>query len=392
MTPIPNDRSLQGSDPAPVLSERVSGVASKSAAISINGKPAAARKRHMPEEVGIFAVLVVVATGLSIISPSFRTVSNGFVLLVNGAVITFLALGQAFVLLTGGIDLSTGANIGMTGVIAALLMQFGLPWPLAALLALSAATLLGLINGSLTHFLRIPAFIATFSTQGVALAVPLIITGAQSISVHDFGFSWIGQGRVVGIPTPVVLIVAAAVIAGLFLRMTRLGVHIYALGGNKAAARLAGVNVAKTTLFVYAVSGFCAGMGGLIATSRLMVGFPATGTGNELFYSIAAAVVGGVSLFGGVGSILGAMIGAVLIAVVSNGMNVINVQSYWQSLVIGVIILLGVTFDTYRRARKNKPVFRKASSELPAARAPSRSPGAPSSSVSTDQVKPEISA
>jgi ribose transport system permease protein len=342
----------------------------------------------MPEEAGIFAVLVVVALALSVISPSFRTVSNGFVLLVNGAVITFLALGQAFVLLTGGIDLSTGANIGMTGVIAALLMQFGLPWPLAALLALAAATLLGLINGSLTHFLRIPAFIATFSTQGVALAVPLIITGAQSISVHDFGFSWIGQGRVVGIPTPVVLIIVAAVIAGLFLRMTRLGVHIYALGGNKAAARLAGVNVAKTTLFVYAVSGFCAGMGGLIATSRLMVGFPATGTGNELFYSIAAAVVGGVSLFGGVGSIPGAMIGAVLIAVVSNGMNVINVQSYWQSLVIGVIILLGVTFDTYRRARKNKPVFRKASPELSAA----RPPDPPSSSLSTDRVKPEISA
>ena len=216
------------------------------------------RKRRLPEEAGIFAVLVVVVLALSLISPSFRTVSNGFVLLVNGTVITFLALGQAFVLLTGGIDLSTGANIAMTGVIAALLMQWGLPWTLAALLALSASTLLGVINGSLTHFLRIPAFIATFSTQGVALAIPLIITGAQSISVHDYGFSWIGQGRVLGIPAPVVLIVLAAITAGLFLRMTRLGVHIYALGGNRAAARLAGVNVARTTVFVYAVSGFCA--------------------------------------------------------------------------------------------------------------------------------------
>ena len=191
------------------------------------------RKRRLPEEAGIFAVLVVVVLALSLISPSFRTVSNGFVLLVNGTVITFLALGQAFVLLTGGIDLSTGANIAMTGVIAALLMQWGLPWTLAALLALSASTLLGVINGSLTHFLRIPAFIATFSTQGVALAIPLIITGAQSISVHDYGFSWIGQGRVLGIPAPVVLIVLAAITAGLFLRMTRLGVHIYALGGNR---------------------------------------------------------------------------------------------------------------------------------------------------------------
>jgi ribose transport system permease protein len=320
---------------------------------------AAARRRRVPEESGIFAVLVVVALGLSLISPSFRTVSNSFVLLVNGAVIMFLALGQSFVLLTGGIDLSTGANIAMTGVIAALLMKFGLPWPVASVLALAAATLLGVINGALTHFLKIPAFIATFSTQGVALAIPLIITGAQSISVHDFGFSWIGQGKVLGLPAPVALVIVAAVAAAFFLRMTRLGVHIYALGGNRAAARLSGVDVARTTLFVYGVSGFCAGVGGLIATSRLMVGFPATGTGNELFYSIAAAVVGGVSLFGGVGSIQGAMIGAVLIAVVSNGMNVINVQSYWQSLVIGVIILLGVTFDTYRRSRSGKPLFRR---------------------------------
>ncbi|MDQ0392693.1 ABC transporter permease [Labrys monachus] len=318
------------------------------------------RKRRFPEEIGIFLVLLVVILALSLLSPSFRTVSNAFVLLVNGTVIAFLALGQTFVLLTGGIDLSTGATIGMTGVLAALLMQLGVPWPLAALLALTVATSLGLINGALIHFLRIPAFIATFSTQGVALAVPLIITGAQSISIHQMGFSLIGRARILGLPMPVVLIVVAAVIAGLFLNMTRRGVHIYALGGNRAAARLSGVNIGRTTLCAYAVSGFCAGMGGLIATSRLMVGFPATGTGNELFYSIAAAVVGGVSLFGGVGTVLGAMIGAVLIAVVSNGMNVVNVQSYWQSLVIGVIILLGVTFDTYRRANNTKRTFRKA--------------------------------
>jgi ribose transport system permease protein len=326
----------------------------------LKNRATSARVRRIPEESGIFGVLVVVALALSLISPSFRTLGNGFVLLVNGAVIMFLALGQSFVLLTGGIDLSTGANIAMTGVISALLMKAGLSWPVAALLALGVATFLGVINGALTHFLRIPAFIATFSTQGVALAIPLIITGAQSISVHDFGFSWIGQGRVLGVPTPIVLVALAATISAVFLKMTRLGVHIYALGGNRAAARLSGVDIARTTLFVYGVSGFCAGMGGLIATSRLMVGFPGTGTGNELFYSIAAAVVGGVSLFGGVGAIQGAMIGAVLIAVVSNGMNVINVQSYWQSLVIGVIILLGVSFDTYRRSRAGKPVFRKA--------------------------------
>lgn len=317
------------------------------------------KKRRLPDEAGIFAVLIVVIAVLSILSPTFRTFDNGLVLLVNGTVIAFLALGQTFVLLTGGIDLSTGANVAMTGVIAALLMQSGLPWPAAALLAVTIGTLLGVVNGVLIHYLRIPAFIATFSTQGVALAIPLIITGANSVAVRDAGFSWIGQGRIAGIPIPVLLLIIAAVVAALFLRMTRPGVHIYALGGNKAAARLSGVNVARTTILVYAISGFCAGMGGLIATSRLMVGFPSTGTGNELFYSIAAAVVGGISLFGGTGTVLGAMIGAVLIAVVSNGMNVLNVQSYWQSLVIGLIILAGVSFDTYRRYRAGKPLLRR---------------------------------
>lgn len=315
-------------------------------------------KRRIPEELGIFGVLIAVVIVLSLLSPTFRTVDNAMVLLVNGTVIAFLALGQTFVLLTGGIDLSTGANVAMTGVLSALLMQSGLPWPVAALLGVVAGMVLGIINGVLVHYLRIPAFIATFSTQGVALAIPLIITGANSVSVADVGFSWIGQGRIAGIPMPVVLLLLTAVIAGGFLKLTRPGVHIYAMGGNKAAARLAGVNIPRTTILVYAVSGLCAGMGGIIATSRLMVGFPATGTGNELFYSIAAAVVGGISLFGGVGTILGAMIGAVLIAVVSNGMNVLNVQSYWQSLVIGLIILIGVSFDTYRRSRARKPAVR----------------------------------
>jgi ribose transport system permease protein len=336
------------------------------------------KKRRLPEEVGIFAVLVVVVLVLSILSPSFRTLPNAFVLLVNGTVIAFLALGQTFVLLTGGIDLSTGANVAMTGVVSALLMQVGLPWPVAAVLAVGTGVLLGVVNGLLIHYVRIPAFIATFSTQGVALAIPLIITGANSVAVRDAGFSWIGQGAIASIPVPVLLLVAAAVVAGLFLRMTRPGVHIYAMGGNKAAARLAGVNVAKTTVLVYAISGFCGGMGGLIATSRLMVGFPSTGTGNELFYSIAAAVVGGISLFGGIGSVLGAMIGAVLIAVVSNGMNVLNVQSYWQSLVIGLIILAGVSFDTYRRYRSGKPILRRSATSEP------KPPSTPSSTTSTN--------
>jgi ribose transport system permease protein len=317
-----------------------------------------ARKWHVPEEAGIFVVLIVVWLAMAAMSPAFRTVSNTWVLLLNGAVIAFLALGQVFVLLTGGIDLSTGANVSMTGVLVALYMQHGMPWPVAGLLTLACGTFLGVVNGTVIHYVRVPAFIVTFSTLGVASSIPLIITGANSISVLNSGFTVVGQGHVLGtnIPVPVVMLVVAAVLASLLLSWTRFGRHIYAVGGNASAARLAGVNIARTTIAVYALSGLCAAIGGVISTSRLMVGFPATGTGNELFFSIAAAVVGGVSLFGGVGSVAGAMIGAVLISTVSDGMNILNVSSYWQPLAIGVIILAGVSLDTYRRSVRGLPL------------------------------------
>lgn len=307
--------------------------------------------RRLPDETGIFVVLLVVLALLALLSPSFRTIDNVLVLLLNGSVIAFLALGQTFVLLTGGIDLSTGANIAMSGVLVAMFMQTGMHWLLAILCAAVIGILLGVVNAVLIHFLSVPAFIATFSTMGVATAIPLILTGANSVQVRDPGFSWVGQGAIAGIPIPVVMLLIATVIAAVFLKLTRPGVHIYAFGGNAVAARLAGVNVAATTILVYGVSGLCGTIGGIISTSRLMVGFPATGLGNELFFSIAAAVVGGVSLFGGAGTVQGAFLGAVLIATVHNGMNILNVSSYWQSLVIGLVILAGVAFDMQRRKR-----------------------------------------
>jgi ribose transport system permease protein len=312
------------------------------------------RRFRLPDEAGIFSVLVAVVVVFAIASRPFATVPNALELLLDGTVIAALALGQTFVLLTGGIDLSTGANVAMTGVLAAVFLQAGLPAPLAVVLAVACGTLLGVANGLMVHYLRVPAFIVTFSTLGVASSIPLIITGANSIPILDPWFTEIGQGNVLGIPIPIIIVGIAFLLADVMLGWTRLGTHIYALGGNRAAARLAGVNVARTTVIVYALSGFCAGIGGVIATSRLGVGFPATGQGNQLFYSIAAAVVGGVSLFGGVGSVVGAMIGAVLIATISDGMNVTNVQAYWQPLVIGLIILVGVAFDTRRSLRREQ--------------------------------------
>jgi len=308
----------------------------------------------MPDEIGVITIWLVVFIIMSILSPGFRTYDNFRLLLLNGAVISFLSLGQTFVLLTGGVDLSTGSVIAMTGVFSALFMSFGLTWPIASLFSLLSGILIGVLNGVFIHYVKIPPFIVTFSTSGVALSIPQIITGAESITIADRNFSVIGSGRFLSLPIPVVMIIVAAIIANIVLRRTILGVHIYAVGGNVESARLAGINVAITRVSVYAISGLCAAFGGIITTSRLMVGYPSAGTGNELFYSIASAVVGGVSLFGGIGSILGAMSGATLIATVSNGMTLLRVPSFWQPLVIGLIILSGVSFDKYRQVRSEK--------------------------------------
>ncbi|WP_454299908.1 ABC transporter permease [Salana multivorans] len=306
-------------------------------------------KRRIPDEVGIAGILLLVVVVMSVLSPNFLTGGNISVLLLNGCVVALLALGQTFVLLTGGIDLSTGSNLALTGMVAALVMRSGVPWWLAAVAAMLVGILVGVINAVFIHFIGLPPFIATFSMFGVAGSLPLILTGSSSITVADPMFAFLGRGSVFEIPVPILIVAIVAVIFAVVLSRTSTGVHIYALGGNKETARLAGINTGRTTMFVYAISGLCAALAGIVTTSRLMVGYPSAGSGNELFYSIAAAVVGGVSLFGGVGTIGGALFGALLIATVSNGMNVVGVNSFWQPLVIGVIILAGVSLDTYRR-------------------------------------------
>jgi ribose transport system permease protein len=313
----------------------------------------------LPNEVGIFGVLVVVFIILSLLSPTFFTVSNTFILLLNVTVIALLSLGQTFVLLTAGIDLSVGAGIALSGVIAALGMQQGLSWVISAALALLVTVLIGAFNGVVIHYLKVPAFIVTFATMGVASSIPLILTQAVPIAIINQSFAVIGQGFIGPVPVPVIILAVLAIAAYLILSRTVFGLHVYSVGGNRTSARLAGVNTAKIDVLVYSISGLMSGIAGLVDASRLMSGYPTAGSGNSLFFSISAAVVGGVSLFGGVGTILGAIIGALLIGTLSDGMNILNVSSYWQPLVIGLIILLGVTFDTLRASQREKRTFWK---------------------------------
>ncbi len=312
------------------------------------------KKIKLPQETGIAIVMLLVFLVGFIATPNFLTLSNIMILLLNGSVICFLCLGQTFVLLTGGIDLSTGSIVAMTCVLAAVFMEYlQLAWWIAVILVLLIGAFTGLVSGFIIAKTKVPPFIVTFAMQGVAASIPQIITKANSIRVTDINYSLIGQSRILGIPFPVIALIIAAFIASYFLKKTIKGVHIYAVGGNSEASRLAGINIQKTIMLVYAISGLCAACGGLIYGSRLMVGYPTAGRGEELFFSIAGAVVGGVSLFGGIGTISGAMIGAIMIASISNLMNVVNVNAYWQPLVIGVIILIGVIIDTTKSFDKS---------------------------------------
>lgn len=312
------------------------------------------KKIKLPQETGIAIVMLLVFLVGFIATPNFLTLSNIMILLLNGSVICFLCLGQTFVLLTGGIDLSTGSIVAMTCVLAAVFMEYlQLAWWIAVILVLLIGAFTGLVSGFIIAKTKVPPFIVTFAMQGVAASIPQIITKANSIRVTDINYSLIGQSRILGIPFPVIALIIAAFIASYFLKKTIKGVHIYAVGGNSDASRLAGINIQKTIMLVYAISGLCAACGGLIYGSRLMVGYPTAGRGEELFFSIAGAVVGGVSLFGGIGTVSGAIIGAIMIASISNLMNVVNVNAYWQPLVIGVIILIGVIIDTTKSFDKS---------------------------------------
>lgn len=268
------------------------------------------KKLKLPNETGIAVVMLLVLLVGFIATPNFLTVSNILILLLNGSVICFLCLGQTFVLLTGGIDLSTGSIVAMTCVLAAVFMEYlQLAWYVAVILVLAIGAFTGFVNGFIISKTKVPPFIVTFAMQGVAASIPQIITKANSIRVTDTAYSFIGQGRIFSIPFPVIALIIAAIISSYFLKITVKGVHIYAVGGNADSSRLAGINISKTIMLVYAISGLCAACGGLIYGSRLMVWYPTAGRGEELFFSIAGAVVGGVSLFGGIGTILGAMIG-----------------------------------------------------------------------------------
>ena len=323
-----------------------------SSATPATAEPRAARNEPR-ERLSAFAlryslaiVFVVFLVVLGISNASFLTLSNFNVVLLQVSTNALLATGATFVILTGGIDLSVGSVVGMSGVVAALVAQAdGTPATVEAVAAgVLAGGAIGVVNGVLVAIARVPAFVATLGNMTIALGIAYVLSEGQPISGLSDQFLALSDSAY-GIPVPVALMVLAVVISWVLLARTRFGLHVYATGGNPQAARVAGVNLKAIRLIVYTISGLLAGLAGVILASRATAGIATTGTGYEL-NAIAAAVIGGISLMGGRGSIIGTVFGFMIIGVLDNGLNILNVSPFYQLIIKGVIIIGAVFIDS----------------------------------------------
>lgn len=301
--------------------------------------------------VATAGAVIVVFVFLSIASPVFLTPDNLFNVGTQIAVTAILAIGMTFVIITAGIDLSVGSVAALAGMIGAVMVaNLGLPFGVAMLGGMAVGATAGLCNSLLIAYAGLPPFIATIGMLTLARGLAYLTTDAQPV-ILPISTQWLGAGSVVGgIPVPVVFLAVLA-LAGYFLltRMTP-GRYFYAIGSNERAARLSGVPVRGYLSLVYVISGALAGLGGMIAASRAVSGQPNFGIGLELDV-IAAVVIGGASLFGGRGTIGGALLGALLIALIRNGAVLLDINTYWQSVILGALIWAGVLFDQFRRKR-----------------------------------------
>ncbi|PSK97746.1 monosaccharide ABC transporter membrane protein (CUT2 family) [Murinocardiopsis flavida] len=302
-------------------------------------------------QVAAAGALIVIFVALSIGAPSFLTADNLFNLGSQTSVNAVMAVGVTLVIITGGIDLSVGSVAALSGVVGVLLMaDFGFDPLLGILGGILVGMAAGLVNGLLVSVVGLPPFIATLGMLSVGRGLVLIATGAVAVFGAPESFRLLGQGVVAAVPIPVLIIAAVAVAGHLVLTRTRLGRYAYVMGSNREAARLSGVPVKKHLTSVYVVSGALAGLAGMVAASRINSGQPNFGEGLELDV-IAAVVIGGASLFGGRGTVLGSLIGAFLVAVIRNGAIHLEINTFYQNVLIGVIIWLAVWWDRYQRRR-----------------------------------------
>lgn len=298
---------------------------------------------------GLFVAFVIIFLALSFLTPTFLTVQNLTVIVTQVSINALLAFGVTFVIIAGGIDLSIGSMVAVTGVAAA---SFAHPdtYPVVVpvIVGLATGLLFGAFNGFVITRSKVPPFIVTLGTMTIGRGLALILSKGRPVSNLSDEFNFIGGGKLLGIPTLILILILAFILCSILLRKTVLGRYIYAVGGNEQAARASGISLSSVKMIVYTLCGGLAALAGILLTSRITTGQPNAGTGFELD-AIAAAIIGGTSTSGGTGTMTGTLLGALLIGVISNGLDLLNVTSYYQQVVMGVIIIGAVVLDSLNR-------------------------------------------
>lgn len=305
---------------------------------------------------GILSVLVLLCIIVALVTDKFLTPNNIVSVLRQISINAYIALGMTLIIILGHIDLSVGAIVAMSGTLTVgFIVNQGLPMGLSIFLGLLFGVLAGFISGGIVACFRVPAFIITMAMMNVCKGIPRVYSGGQSTRINDDFFAAIGTGYLFNtIPLPVVYMVILIIIFNFMLSKTKFGTYVYAIGGNREAARLSGVPIKKVEIAVFTLSGLLSAFAGLVLCSKMYSGQPSVGDGYELD-AIAACVLGGTSMSGGKGRISGTVIGAMVIGIISNGLNLIGVSSYWQLIAKGLIIACAVLLD----AQKDKISFKK---------------------------------
>ena len=303
----------------------------------------------MSELTTVIALIILMAV-ITIINSNFLTANNLLNLLLQVTSNALIAFGMTFVILTGGIDLSVGSILALSSALTAGLLGSGMPVTLAILISLILGCILGMMNGLLISYGKLAPFIVTLATMTIFRGATLVYTNGNPITKglsDTFLFQFLGQGYIVGIPFPVIIMFIVFIVLYVLLHKTAFGKSVYAIGGNEKAAYISGVKLNKVKIIIYSISGIMASISGLIITSRLSSAQPTAGASYEMD-AIAAVVLGGTSLSGGKGRILGTLIGALIIGVLNNGLNIIGVSAFWQQVVKGIVILIAVLIDRFK--------------------------------------------
>lgn len=301
------------------------------------------------KEFTVFVALFALCTFLAIKSEIFLTMENIMNVLRQFSTISILAVGEAFIIITGGIDLSVGSGLGFMGVVSAMLIVSGVHPLLVILLVIIIGGLMGCINGTLVTRARINPFIVTLGMLSVIRGVTLLLTGGMPIKVKG-PLLWLGKGYVGPVPVPAIIMILVSIIGYVFSKRTITGRNIYAIGNSEKSAKYSGIRVKRITTLAYVIMGSLCGVAGLITTATLGNAEPGAGSGRELDV-IAAVVIGGVSLSGGEGSIIGVILGAALMGILKNGFVLLSIPGYWQTVAIGLVIISAVALDSLRNSR-----------------------------------------